>query len=157
MREKERLSLVECQFGNIGADAKGVAFDSAIPAEHETYASIADDTGFRAPTPTITHRGDADIEGLPPDQIVTIPFDALTRFKGFVVARVPEKTRTPRECTSPLVQQLPEPWDPFGNYGTSKLELNLIGMKPATVARPLPVACGVQPGSSGSFTFRPPG
>jgi succinyl-CoA synthetase beta subunit len=51
MREKERLYFVEHRFGNTTAKAEGVTFESAIPAKYEIYASISDNTRYRAPDP----------------------------------------------------------------------------------------------------------
>lgn len=141
MREKERLFFVEHQFGNTRAKAEGVTFESAIPAEHEIYVSIADNTRFRAPTLTITHRGGVDIEQLPPDQISTIPFDALTGVKGFIVANALDRINAPREIISPLVQNVPKLWDLFNNYGMSMLEINPIRMMRTDDGRLVPVAC----------------
>jgi len=140
MREKERLFFVEHRFGNTRAKAEGVTFESAIPAEHEIYVSITDNTRFRAPTLTITHHGGVDIEELAPDQIATIPFDALTGFKGFIVANALDRIKAPREIISPLVQNLPKLWNLFNNYGMSMLELNPIRMMPQG-NRLIPVAC----------------
>jgi succinyl-CoA synthetase beta subunit len=141
MREKERLFFVEHQVGNTLAKAEGVTFESAIPAKHEIYVSISDDTHFRAPTLTITHHGGVDIEELPPDKIAHIPFDALTGFKGFIVANALDSINAPAEIISPLVQQLPKLWDLFNNYGMSMLELNPIRMMPEDKGRLVPVAC----------------
>ncbi|MGA7981445.1 MAG: ATP citrate lyase citrate-binding domain-containing protein [Chromatiaceae bacterium] len=141
MREKERLFFVEHRVGNSRAKAEGVTFESAIPAEHEIYVSITDDTRYRAPTLTITHHGGVDIEELPPEQIATIPFDALTGFKGFIVANALDSIEAPREIISPLVQNLPKLWDLFNNYGMSTLELNPIRMMPKSGGRLVPVAC----------------
>jgi len=141
MREKERLFFVEHQFGNTRAKAEGVTFESAIPAEHEIYVSIADNTRFRAPALTITHRGGVDIEQLPPDQISTIPFDALTGVKGFIVANALDRINAPREIISPLVQNVPKLWDLFNHYGMSMLEINPIRMMPTDDGRLVPVAC----------------
>ena len=140
MREKERLYFVEHNVGNTRAKAEGVTFESAIPANYEIYVSIRDDTRFRAPTLTITHHGGVDIEELNKDQIVTIPFDALTGFKGFVVANALDQINAPNEIISPLVQNLPKLWDLFNNYGMSMLELNPIRMMPKN-GRLVPVAC----------------
>jgi len=140
MREKERLYFVEHHVGNNRAKAEGVTFESAIPASYEIYVSISDDTRFRAPTLTITHHGGVDIEELSKDQIVTIPFDALTGFKGFVVANALDRINAPNEIISPLVQNLPKLWDLFNNYGMSTLELNPIRMMPKN-GRLVPVAC----------------
>jgi succinyl-CoA synthetase beta subunit len=141
MREKERLFFVEHQFGNTRAKAEGVTFESAIPAEHEVYVSITDNTRYRAPALTITHRGGVDIEQLPPDQIATVPFDALTGVKGFIVANALDRIHAPREILSPLVQNVPKLWDLFNNYGMSMLELNPIRMMPTGDGRLIPVAC----------------
>ena len=140
MREKERLFFVEHRVGNIRAKADGVTFEGAIPAEHEIYFSITDDTRYRAPTLTITHHGGVDIEELSADQIATIPFDALTGFKGFIVANALDRIHAPKEIISPLVQNLPKLWDLFNNYGMSALELNPIRMMPKA-GRLVPVAC----------------
>jgi succinyl-CoA synthetase beta subunit len=141
LRERERLFFVEHQVGNTVAKAEGVTFESAIPAKHEIYVSITDDTHFRAPTLTITHHGGMDIEELPPDKIAHIPFDALTGFKGFIVANALDSIDAPSEIISPLVQQLPKLWDLFNNYGMSMLELNPIRMMPKDNGRLVPVAC----------------
>ncbi len=140
MREKERLYFVEHDFGHTRAKAEGVTFESAIPAKYEIYVSIRDDTRFRAPTLTITHHGGVDIEELAPEQIATIPFDALTGFKGFVVANALDRIQAPNEIVSPLVQNLPKLWTLFNNYGMSTLELNPIRMMPKN-GRLVPVAC----------------
>lgn len=140
MREKERLYFVEHHVGGNMTKAEGVTFESAIPAKYEIYVSINDDTRFRAPTLTITHHGGVDIEELSKDQIATIPFDALTGFKGFVVANALDSINAPNEIISPLVQNLPKLWDLFNNYGMSTLELNPIRMMQKN-GRLLPVAC----------------
>jgi succinyl-CoA synthetase beta subunit len=140
MREKERLYFVEHRFGNTTAKAEGVTFESAIPAKYEIYASISDNTRYRAPTLTITHHGGIDIEELDKDGVTTIPFDSLTGFKGFVVANALDHIHAPNEIISPLVQNLPKLWDLFNNYGMSTLELNPIRMMPQG-NRLIPVAC----------------
>lgn len=145
MREKERLFFAEHQVGNNRAKAEGVTFEGAVPARHEIYFSITDDTRYRAPTLTITHHGGVDIEELPPEKIATVPFDALTGFKGFVVANALDDIDAPSEIISPLVQNLPKLWDLFNNYGMAMLELNPIRMMPAdgegSGGRLIPVAC----------------
>ena len=143
MREKERLFFVEHRVGNIRAKADGVTFEGAIPAEHEIYVSITDDTRYRAPTLTITHHGGVDIEELSPDQIATIPFDALTGFKGFIVANALDRIHAPKEIISPLVQNLPKLWDLYESYGMSTIELNPIRLK-RVGTRYVPVACDVK-------------
>lgn len=140
IREKERLYFIEHRFGNTTAKAEGVTFESAVPAIHEIYASISDNTRYRAPTLTITHHGGVNIEDLPPDRIASIPFDALTGFKGFVVGNALDRIDAPNEIISPLVQNLPKLWDLFNNYGMSVLELNPIRMMPKN-GRLIPVAC----------------
>jgi succinyl-CoA synthetase beta subunit len=141
MKEKERLYFVEHQHGNSFAKADGVTFESAIPAKYEIYVSISDSTLYRAPTLTITHHGGVDIEELSKDQIATIPFDAMTGFKGFVVTNALNKINAPNEIISPLVQNLPKLWDLFHNYGMATLELNPIRMMPNERGRLVPVAC----------------
>ncbi len=141
MKEKERLYFVEHWHGNTFAKAEGVTFESAVPAKYEIYVSISDSTRFRAPTLTITHHGGMDIEELSKDQIATIPFDALTGFKGFVVTNALNKINAPNEIISPLVQNLPKLWDLFHNYGMATLELNPIRMMPNDRGRLVPVAC----------------
>ena len=63
LAEKERLYFAEHRHGNTYAKANGVTFEAGIPAKHEVYFSITDDTRYRAPTMTLTHRGGIDIEG----------------------------------------------------------------------------------------------
>jgi len=141
MKEKERLYFVEHWHGNSLAKAEGVTFESAIPAKYEIYVSISDSTRFRAPTLTITHHGGMDIEELLKEKIATIPFDALTGFKGFVVTNALNKINAPNEIISPLVQNLPKLWDLFHHYGMATLELNPIRMMPDQRGRLVPVAC----------------
>jgi succinyl-CoA synthetase beta subunit len=141
MKEKERLYFVEHLHGNSFAKAEGVTFESAVPAKYEIYVSISDSTIYRAPTLTITHHGGVDIEELPKDKIATIPFDAMTGFKGFVVTNALNKIKAPNEIISPLVQNLPKLWDLFHNYGMATLELNPIRMMPDKRGRLVPVAC----------------
>ena len=63
-----------------------MTFEAAVPAEHEVYFSLTDNTRFRAPTMTLTHHGGMDIEELDKTQIVSVPFNPLTGLKAFVVA-----------------------------------------------------------------------
>ena len=70
---------------------------AGVPAEHEVYFSISDDTRFRAPTMTITHRGGMDIEELPKTDIASVPFEALTGLKAFVVANALSDIGAPKE------------------------------------------------------------
>jgi len=141
MKEKERLYFVEHQHGNAFAKAEGVTFESAIPAKYELYVSITDSTIYRAPTLTITHHGGMDIEDLPKDKLASIPFDAMTGFKGFVVTNALRNINAPKEIISPLVQNLPKLWDLYHNYGMATLELNPIRMRLNERGRLIPVAC----------------
>jgi hypothetical protein len=61
LTEKERLYSCEHRHGNAFAKANGVTFEAGVPAEHEVYFSISDDSRFRAPTMTLTHRGAFDL------------------------------------------------------------------------------------------------
>lgn len=139
--EKERLYFAEHQHGNVKAKANGVTFEAGVPAEHEVYFSITDDSHFRAPTMTLTHRGGVDIEDLEKDEIATVPFDALTGLKAFVVANALSEIGAPKEIISPLVQQLPKLWELMHHYGMTTLELNPIRMRPGKNGRLTPVAC----------------
>lgn len=141
MQEKERLYFVEHRHANACAKAQGVTFESAIPAEHEVYFSITDDTRYRAPTMTLTHRGGIDIEALDKSDIATVPFEALTGLKAFVVANALSDIKAPREIISPLVQHLPKLWELVQHYGMTTLELNPIRMMPSRGGRLTPVAC----------------
>lgn len=140
LREKERLYFVDYSYGNNIAKAEGVTYEGSVPAEHEIYFSITDDTRYRAPTLTISHRGGVDIEELPLEQLKTIPFDPLTGFKGFIVSNALRELKAPPEIISPLVQHLPKLWDLFHHYGMNLIELNPIRMQPVK-GRLLPVAC----------------
>jgi succinyl-CoA synthetase beta subunit len=141
LAEKERLYFAEHRHGNVVAKANGVSFEGGVPAEHEVYFAITDDTRFRAPAITITHRGGVDIEELGKDEIATIPFDALTGLKAFVVANALADISAPREIVSPLVQHLPKLWELMHHYGMTTLELNPIRMRPGAQGRLTPVAC----------------
>ena len=141
LAEKERLYFAKHRHGNAVAKANGVTFEAAVPAEHEVYFSITDDSRFRAPTMTLTHRGGVDIEDLGKDEIATVPFDALTGLKAFVVANALSDIGAPREIISPLVQQLPKLWELMHHYGMTTLELNPIRMQPGRQGRLAPVAC----------------
>jgi succinyl-CoA synthetase beta subunit len=141
LAEKERLYFAEHRHGPVRAKANGVTFEGGVPAEHEVYFSIGDDTRFRAPTMTLTHRGGVDIEELPKSEIATVPFDALTGLKAFVVANALADIGAPREIVSPLVQHLPKLWELMHHYGMTTLELNPIRMRPDGNGRLTPVAC----------------
>ena len=141
LAEKERLYFAEHRHGNAVAKANGVTFEAGVPAEHEVYFSITDDTRYRAPTMTLTHRGGVDIEELDKSEIATVPFDALTGLKAFVVANALTDIGAPKEIISPLVQQLPKLWELMHHYGMTTLELNPIRMRPLRGGRLVPVAC----------------
>jgi len=49
-----------------------VTFEAGVSAEHEVYFSISDDSRFRAPTMTLTHRGGVDIEELDKSELATV-------------------------------------------------------------------------------------
>ena len=141
LAEKERLYFAEHVHGNVRAKANGVTFEGGVSAQHEIYFSIGDSTIYRAPTMTLTHRGGVDIEELDPSEIGTVPFDALTGLKAFVVANALSDIGAPREVISPLVQHLPKLWELFHHYGMTTLELNPIRMQPGEGGRLTPVAC----------------
>ncbi len=144
--EKERLYFVEHHHGNASAKANGVTFEAGVPAEHEVYFSITDDTHFRAPTMTLTHRGGVDIEELDKSEIAIVPFEALTGLKAFVVANALTDIGAPREIISPLVQNLPKLWELMHHYGMTTLELNPIRMRVDAGGRLTPVACDFKGG-----------
>lgn len=146
LAEKERLYFAEHRHGNAVAKANGVTFEAGVPAEHEIYFSITDDSRYRAPTMTLTHRGGVDIEELDPSDIATVPFDALTGLKAFVVANALSDIKAPREVISPLVQHLPKLWELVHNYGMTTLELNPIRMRAGRGGRLTPVACDFKAG-----------
>jgi len=141
LAEKERLYFAEHRHGNAYAKANGVTFEAGVPAEHEVYFSLTDDTRYRAPTMTLTHRGGVDIEELGRDEIATVPFDSLTGLKAFVVANALTDIGAPKEIISPLVQHLPKLWELMHHYGMTTLELNPIRMRPGRGGRLTPVAC----------------
>ena len=141
LAEKERLYFAEHRHGNAFAKANGVTFEAGVPAEHEVYFAITDDTRYRAPTMTLTHHGGIDIEELAKDDVANVPFDALTGLKAFVVANALSDTGAPKEIVSPLVQHLPKLWELVHYYGMTTLELNPIRMRPERGGRLTPVAC----------------
>ncbi len=140
LAEKERLYFAEHRHGNACAKANGVTYEAGVPAEHEVYFSITDDTRYRAPTMTLTHRGGVDIEELDKGDVATVPFDALTGLKAFVVANALSDIGAPREIISPLVQHLPKLWELMHHYGMTTLELNPIRMRVDRGGRLTPVA-----------------
>lgn len=141
LRERERLFFVEHTHGSITAKAQGVTFEAAVPANHEVYFSLADSTRFRAPTMTLTHHGGVDIEELPKERVATVPFEALTGLKAFVIANALSDLGAPKEIISPLVQHLPRLWELVHDFGMTTLELNPIRMMPDARGRLTPVAC----------------
>jgi succinyl-CoA synthetase beta subunit len=141
LAEKERLYFVEHRHGNAVAKANGVTFEAGVPAEHEVYFAITDDTRFRAPTMTLTHRGGVDIEELDKSEMATVPFDSLTGLKAFVVANALTDIGAPKEIISPLVQELPKLWELMHHYGMTTIELNPIRMRSGKGGRLTPVAC----------------
>jgi succinyl-CoA synthetase beta subunit len=108
LREKERLYFAEHRHGNVTVKANGVTFEAGVPADHEVYFAISDATQFRAPTMTLTHKGGIDIEDVDRSVVASVPFDALTGLKAFVVANALSDIGAPREIVSPLVQHLPK-------------------------------------------------
>ncbi len=140
LKEKERLYFATLQDGDHAFKSDGVTFEGSVPAKHEVYFSISDNTEFRAPTMTITHHGGVDIEELPPEKIALAPFDPLTGLKAFHVSNALTSLGSPAEIISPLVQNLPKLWDLYNNYGMLLLELNPIRMMPVK-GRLVPVAC----------------
>jgi succinyl-CoA synthetase beta subunit len=141
LKEKERLYFVEHRHGNAIAKANGVTFEAGVPAEHEVYFAIGDSTQFRAPTMTLSHKGGIDIEDLDKSDVASVPFDALTGLKAFVVANALSDIGAPKEIISPLVQHLPKLWELVHHYGMTTLELNPIRMSAGKDGRLTPVAC----------------
>jgi succinyl-CoA synthetase beta subunit len=141
LAEKERLYFAEHRHGNAYAKANGVTFEAAVPAEHEVYFSLTDDTRFRAPTMTLTHHGGMDIEELDKSMITSVPFNPLTGLKAFVVANALSELKAPKPVISPLVQHLPNLWDLFHDFGMTTLELNPIRLRADKRGRLTPVAC----------------
>ena len=90
---------------------------------------------------TLTHKGGVDIEELGKGDIATVPFDALTGLKAFVIANALADIGAPREIISPLVQHLPKLWELMHHYGMTTLELNPIRMRADGNGRLTPVAC----------------
>jgi len=141
LREKERLYFAKHSVNDIVSKSNGVTFEGGVPAQHEVYFSLTDSTRYRAPTMTISHCGGMDIEELPRDKIVEVPFDPLTGLKSFVVAHALSDLGAPKEIISPLVQYLPKLWDLYHHYGMTTLELNPIRMSAAKPGALVPVAC----------------
>lgn len=146
LKEKERLYFAEHRHGNAYAKANGVTFEGGVPAKHEVYFSITDDTRYRAPTMTLTHKGGVDIEELDGSDIATVPFEALTGLKAFVVANALSDIGAPKDIISPLVQHLPKLWELMHHYGMTTLELNPIRLQRGRGGRLTPVACDFKAG-----------
>ncbi len=140
LKEKERLYFATHQVGNAISKSDGVTFEGGVPAEHEIYFSISDNTEYRAPAMTITHHGGVEIEELPADKLAVVPFDPLTGLKAFHVSNALMSLGAPTEIISSLVQNLPKLWDLYNNYGMLMLELNPIRMA-SNNGRLTPVAC----------------
>jgi succinyl-CoA synthetase beta subunit len=140
LKEKERLYFATLETENDVVKADGVTFEGAVPADHEIYFAIADNTEFRSPAMTITHHGGVDIEELDPSKIAVVPFDPLTGLKAYHVSDALASLGAPTEIISPLVQNLPKLWDLYNNYGMIMLELNPIRMMP-NKGRLAPIAC----------------
>jgi succinyl-CoA synthetase beta subunit len=141
LAEKERLYFAEQRHGAAVAKAEGVTFEGFVESDYEVYFSITDNTRFRAPTVTLTHKGGADVEDRPRDTIMTTPFDPLTGFKAFVVSNTLRELEAPKEIISPLVRELPKLWDLYHNYGMTTLELNPIRLRREANGRLTPIAC----------------
>lgn len=141
LAEKERLYFAKHVHGSTAVKAEGVTFEGMVPAEHEVYVSISDNTRFRAPTLTLSHRGGVAIEEVPRDQVIAVPFDALTGLKGFVVSNELNQLKAPKAIISPLVQNVPKLWDLFHSFGMTTLELNPIRIMSTPEGRAIPVAC----------------
>ncbi len=140
LKEKERLYFATHQVGNAITKSDGVTFEGGVPAEHEIYFSISDNTEYRAPAMTITHHGGVEIEELPADKLAVVPFDPLTGLKAFHVSNALMSLGAPQEIISSLVQNLPKLWDLYNNYGMLMLELNPIRMA-SNKGRLTPMAC----------------
>ena len=141
LKEKERLYFAEHHHNNAVAKSDGITYEAAVPADHEVYFSISDNTNYRAPAMTLTHHGGVDIEELPPEKIAVVPFDPLTGLKAFHVSNALADLGAPVPIISPLVQNLPRLWDLYNNYGMTMLELNPIRMMPGKGGRYAPIAC----------------
>jgi len=82
-----------------------------------------------------------DIEELDKGELASVPFEALTGLKAFVVANALSDIGAPKEIISPLVQHLPKLWELVHHYGMTTLELNPIRMRSGRGGRLTPVAC----------------
>ena len=140
LKEKERLYFATHQVGNAISKSDGVTFEGGVPAEHEIYFSISDNTEYRAPAMTITHHGGVEIEELPADKLAVVPFDPLTGLKAFHVSNALMSLGAPTEIISSLVQNLPQLWDLYNNYGMLMRDLTPTRMA-SNNGRLTPVAC----------------
>ncbi len=143
LEAKRQLFFARHTNGNQVVHANGVTFEEFIPSEVEVYFSITASTVYRRPTFTITPFGGVDIEELPENKKKTVDFNPITGIKAFHINDALTELGCPKNCISPLVQQLPKLWDLYNNYGLTTLELNPIRMSTGG-KRPLPVACDIK-------------
>lgn len=140
---KRELFFAEHRNGNQIVHANGVTFEEFIPSEVEVYFNITASTLVRKPTFTITPFGGVDIEELPEDKKKTVAFDPITGIKAFHINDALVELGCPRNCISPLVQQLPKLWELYNYYGLVTLEINPIRMSTGG-KRPAPIACDIK-------------
>lgn len=140
---KRELFFAKHRNANQVVHANGVTFEEFIPSDTEIYFNISASTVHRKPTFTITSFGGVDIEELPEDKKKTVCFDPITGIKAFHINDALVDLGCPKECISPLVQQLPKLWELYNNYGLMTLELNPIRMSKSG-KRPVPVACDIK-------------
>lgn len=141
LEEKERLYFASYEFKGNTVKADGVTFEGNVDSDYEIYFSLTESTDFRTPVMTITHHGGMNIEELPKDKLKVVPFDPLTGLKSFHVANALSDLGTPNEIYSPLVQNLPNLWTLYDQYGMNVLELNPIRMAVNARGRMEPIAC----------------
>jgi succinyl-CoA synthetase beta subunit len=140
---KRELFFARHKNGNEVVHANGVTFEEFIPSEVEVYFNITASTLVRKPTFTITPFGGVDIEELPESKKKTVSFDPITGIKAFHINDALVELGCPRNCISPLVQQLPKLWELYNYYGLVTLEINPIRMSTAG-KRPAPIACDIK-------------
>ena len=140
---KRALFFARHHSGNRVVHANGVTFEEFIPSKVEVYFNITASTIHRRPTFTITPHGGVDIEELPEDKKKTVDFNPITGIKAFHINDALLELGCPKQCISPLVQQLPKLWDLYNNHGLTTLELNPIRMDIGG-KRPVPVACDIK-------------
>ncbi|MCP5047240.1 MAG: carboxylate--amine ligase [bacterium] len=141
LAEKERLYFIDYEFKGTKVKADGVTFEGNVNAEEEIYFSISESTEYRSPVMTVTHHGGMDIEELPQEKLIVVPFDPLTGLKSFQIANALNKLGAPNHIFSPLVQKLPSLWTLYNHYGLNTLELNPIRMSLNEKGRFVPIAC----------------